>query len=570
MARKPSKLTYGVEDRPPLASAAVLALQHAGLALMFMIYPVVAAQEIGLDATGVTTMVTASIVGIGLATLLQSFRPPIGSGQLAVHIPTPVLLPATIHVGLLAGPGAVAFMTVSVGILELAFARILRHLRTVFPAEVCGVVVLMLGISLVEPGLSRFGDLSAHEPHVIPDRRDFAVALATLSLMIAIAIFGHRRLKLFALAIGCIGGSLLAAFFGLFDDTLTARIAEAPVLGLPSLALPAWRIEMALLPLILLLTVVNSVDNLGVLVSIERMNDADWKRADMARGACGVQANGVGNIASGALGGMGMGISSSHVGFAFGTGVTARFVGIVAGSLILAAAFFPKLAVTLSLMPAPVIGAIMIYAAAFIIVSGMDLILSRMLSERRIFTVGLATILGLSVLVRPQFFSDAPAWMEPLLSSELAVAAIVAIALNLLFRVGTRQWATCVVSADVNPYETARTFLDRQGDLWGARRDAMQRALHVTVEALEALRDNPSVQGDIVVTAHFDEFNLDIDLVYDGPPLTIHAAPPTLSELADDDDAMDRMPGYLIGRLATRAILAEVDGRQKLTLHFEH
>ncbi len=54
-----------------------------------------------------------------------------------------------------------------------------------------------------------------------------------------------------------------------------------------------------LLPLFALMAVVNSVDNLGVLVSVQRMNDTEWKRIDMSRSSSGVKANGIGNIVAG-------------------------------------------------------------------------------------------------------------------------------------------------------------------------------------------------------------------------------------------------------------------------------
>ncbi len=53
-----------------------------------MIYPVVAAQEIGLDPGQTSALITSSILAIAIATIVQSRRAPLGSGDLAVHIPT--------------------------------------------------------------------------------------------------------------------------------------------------------------------------------------------------------------------------------------------------------------------------------------------------------------------------------------------------------------------------------------------------------------------------------------------------------------------------------------------------
>src|SRR5699024_3275083 len=145
--RKPTWLRYGADDRPPTAAALLLGLQHAGLAIMFMVYPVVVVQELNLSTVEASAMISASLVAIGLATILQSRHPPLGSGDLAVHIPTPVMLPAMIQAGALGGLGLIASMTLLLGLLEAGFARVLHRLRTLFPPEVCGVAVFMLGVS---------------------------------------------------------------------------------------------------------------------------------------------------------------------------------------------------------------------------------------------------------------------------------------------------------------------------------------------------------------------------------------------------------------------------------------
>ena len=82
------------------------------------------------------------------------------------------------------------------------------------------------------------------------------------------------------------------------------------------------------------------------------------------------------------------GSSSANLGLAHATGVAARRVGVAAGILLILVAFLPQFAQLIMLLPAAVIGAIMIYTAAYMMVSGMELILSRLLNGRRRATVG--------------------------------------------------------------------------------------------------------------------------------------------------------------------------------------
>lgn len=76
------------------------------------------------------------------------------------------------------------------------------------------------------------------------------------------------------------------------------------------------------------------------------------------------------------------------------------------------------------------VGAILIYTAGYLIVAGMELILSRLLNPRLVFVVGLAIVADMAIVVLPELPSTAPSWAEPLLASSLAVAAIIAVVLK--------------------------------------------------------------------------------------------------------------------------------------------
>lgn len=572
MARKPERLSFGVEQKPPAAAILILALQHAGLALMFVIYPLVAAQALGFSAAETGMLVRTTILAMAVATLLQILRPPLGSGHLAIPIPSPILLPAIIQAGSLGGIGLIAGLTMALGVVESGLARILRRLRRFFPPEVCGVAVFILGVSITTPALTRFsGSLAqAGHDHPVPDGEHLLVAASTLTVMVVLAIFGRGPTKLFALAAGLLVGVLLSLPLGLLDSAATAHLGTQPFIGLPEIALPAWRIELALLPLFALMAVINSVDNLGVLVGVQRLNDADWKRVDMGSASGGILANGAGNVVAGALGGSPIGISSAHVGLAFATGVTSRILGFAIAALLLLAVFSPKVVAALALIPSPVIGAVMIYTAAFLMTAGMDLILSRMLSERRIFTVGLSIVLGLSVALLPGLYAHMPAWAATLFHSELAVAALAAILLNLLFTIGIAQQASVPVTGATPDFELARDFLERQGDLWGARRDVVQRATHAAAETLETLREQGLAEGEMELGARFDEFNLDLFVVYSGRALRTPEKRPDIEAILHDEAAFADLASFMISRLPDRLSQREENGRHRLTLHFEH
>src|SRR3546814_4139716 len=73
-------------------------------------------------------------------------------------------------------------------------------------------------------------------------------------------------------------------------------------------------------------------------------------------------------------------------------------------------AFIPKLTGAIALMPHPVMGAGLLYTSCFLVISGAELIVSRLLDSRRTFIVGLSILAGIGLDLMPDAFVDAPAW----------------------------------------------------------------------------------------------------------------------------------------------------------------
>ncbi|HSH92313.1 MAG TPA: solute carrier family 23 protein, partial [Ramlibacter sp.] len=517
MPGKPDRLRYGADDRPPWRVTLVLGLQHACLALVFLVYPVAAATAIGFSPGQTTAFLTACILAMAIVAFLQPLRPPFGSGSLALYIPSPLMLPAVIQAGLSGGLSLIAGVTLLMGATVIALSRLLRHLRVLFPAEVCGVVILMLGVAIASPALKNatgatFGaDGQVHGMEV----RHMLVAAGTLLGIIVITVFARGTVKLYALAFGLATGVLLSLALGLFDGAALAHLDSAAWFGWPRLELAMPTMDVSLVPLVIVLAIFNGLDNVGVFIGIQRIVDPDWKKMDAARCASGIQASGVGDVCAGALGGMGGGISSAHMGLVLATGTAARIVATCTAALLLAAAFTPKIVAVLMLLPAPVVGAIMAYTAAQVLVAGMELVQSRMYSERRMLTIGLAVLAGLTPLILPGYFGKMSPLVAPIFESSLAISALVAIGLNLLFRLGIAQKASVMIRRDGRGHETASEFLENMGKVWGARRDVVQRATQASSEVIEiasAIEPN----GNIELEARFDEMNLYVTVGYEG------------------------------------------------------
>ena len=541
------------------------------LALVFAIYPAAIAQKVGMSPLEKAGLLTASIIATAITTFLHHFKPPLGNGNLTVQTPTPVVVPAMMQAVGIGGLPLLAGMTIVFGATELLVSRVIKYLRAYFPPEVSGVVVMMLGVSLAESAIRNFTGATMSAGVVTSVKPDYIVVSSlTLTTIIVCAVFGKGVVKLFSLGFGLAVGLVSAKILGAFNPVDIENIAASPWLGLPTINLKVPSFDVALIPLVMIMAVIQCVDTLGSFISIQRINDEDWKKLDTDQATAGIQVNGIGNMLSGIIGGMPGGISSAHIGLVMASGAAARRVGAVTGILLIFSIFTPKLVAGLSSIPQPVIGALLAYTAAFMMVAGMELILSRLLSERRIFTVGLSVLIGLSTVILPGVYARLPVLLANICESTLAITSVSAIVLNMIFRIGISRRAELAPSADGHHYETIAPFMDRIGKDWGARRDVVERASTACAETFEALVAHGVANSDVALTVDFDEVDLLMTFTYPGSPLVIPTERPSLQDLLAESDAPAQLGGYIVRKYVDRLSQSHTGDMNKLILRLEH
>ena len=267
---------------------------------------------------------------------------------------------------------------------------------------------------------------------------------------------------------------------------------------------------------------------------------------------------------------MGQSTSSANVGLSIASGATSRRIGFACGAILMVLAFVPKLAVLFAIMPSPVIGALLFFAASFMIVAGVQILTSRMMDARKTFVVGVSIILGLSVDMLPGVYQSVPAMFLPAFTSSLSVATLSALLLNLLFRIGIAQRAKLQIDPRADSSEQIFLFMEKQGGAWGARKEVIDRAKSAMNEFVEAASLlEPSISR-IDAEVSFDEFNLDIDMRYDGELMEFPSERPTEADLLGDERAVAKLAGFLIRNYVDRVKSDRINGRCRVQFHLEH
>ncbi len=566
--KKPRNIVYGVDEVPPRGVLLLSGVQHVGLVAIFLLVPVIAGRQAGLPAEKIIDVLSLSMLVMAVGPLLHALRRgPLGSGYLCPPIFAAAYLPASL-LALKAGGLPLMFgMTVFAGVVEIVVSRLLRPLRPFLPPEIAGFVVAMIGLTIGLLGFRNVFGIGMADP---PGVASYAVAAVTLALMVGLNVWTTGAPKIFCALIGMVAGYVLAIAAGVLPATDLARLAVAPVAHFPSVDHLGWAFDSELIVPFVVAAVAASLRAIGDLTICQKTNDADWVRPDFSSISGGAMANGIGTMLSGLLGTVGLNTSTSNVGLAGATGITSRCVAFVIGGIYLVLAFLPKAATVFAIMPAPVVGATLLFVSALIFVNGLIIITSRMLDSRRIFVIGLSFMVALAADVYQPFFSQLPAGVRVFTSSSIVLGTLTALLLNLVFRLGVRRTQTLTVNPLAVDAQQIEEFMQTHGATWGARRDVIDRARFNLLQSIELLADSGVTKGALNVAVSFDEFSLDVGVSYDGVPLELPDQRPSNDEIVTSYEGQYRLAGYMLRNLADRVQVNNRGGHTTVAFHFDH
>jgi len=452
LATRPPNLIFSVDETPPRPISLILALQHVAVISVGWVLAVVLAREIGSRPEEAQSVIRMTMIASGIGVMIQALRVgSLGSGYLCPFSCGPAFIPASLLAGKAGGWALIFMMNASVGILEAILSRFIFRLRVLFPPEVTGLVVTMVGLELVGLGCSRFigkaAGTSGGSPAV------FWVALATLIAMVTPTVWAKSKLRLYPVLLGLVVGYTCSIFLGVLPQTDIQREMAAPIFEAPSRLVMDVSFDplliLSLVPAFFIATLSSMIKTVGDLSLCQKINDHDWKRADMHSVGGGILSAGVTNLTSGLLGGMGQSTFSSNVGLSQATGATSRFIAFPCGIFLILLAFFPRLSFGFSIMPEPVMGAVLVYVASFMIVGGLQIITTRMLDARKTFSVGIPLIFALSVEIVPGLYGGVPTVLQPLFTSMLSLGTVLAVLLNLVFRLGVAKSVTMTLEPEL-------------------------------------------------------------------------------------------------------------------------
>ena len=570
--RLPDNITYGTEDKPPLSITLILALQQMSFLGVYLVISPLFARKLGLNNDQSLQLISATLIASGFGVVLQSAKFfGIGSGYFC-----PLQAPSSTFSGLLlakanSGLDSIFGMVAVVGLAQMTFAFIFQRIRGVFTVQVAGLAVLLIGLGLGYYGIKLIFELEEG----ISLQEKSLLCLITLGTMIGFNVWSSGHLRLFSAFIGLITGFLVSLSMDVITDADWTMFHNAPLFYIPKPMNIGWSLERhAVLPAIFT-GLFLSLHGFGALVAAQRFNDADWKRPDLQLIKQGILAEGITNLVNSLLNGLPLTSSGGAVSLAASTGCTSRYLAYWLAGMMVILAFMPKAIVLWKILPLSVMGAALIFLASFTALSGLQVMSSRLLDNRKTLALGIGLISGVSYEpIMFLFYDRSPAILKNLLSSGVSLGVFSAVALLAIFQFKSHTKEQRSFNARHSSIEDVIKFLEQQGRSWGARSEVVKRAEYATWQAFEILTEHGLLDEStdnnaiIVLQTLFNEHSFTVILKYSGEVLPIMTKRPSPEDMLMDDNAILQMAGYLLYHLADNVKTRHDGERCELRLLF--
>ena len=424
---KPSYL-YDIDDHPPLHYGILYGLQWAFITFPSAIIAVgICGAALNLGLEGGIRFLQLTLLTTGLFSFIQTswgHRYPLVEGPSTAVMLTFILL-APFGLPAIQGGTIIGGILLVITVLSNQLGRVLR----LFTPNVVGVILMLIAFGLLPPLLRFLTGVNDAHP-----QGEALIMMISLGLILFIATLSYRLKgfwKTLSILLGMIVGSLVFLLLGRLNwqslamaswiSFSTRWIESAPGFYWPA----AIAFACAYLAVI--------VNSLGSLQGIAAITDKERLPVATRRG---ILINGVAGISCGLLGVVGTVSYSMSPGVILVNRVASRWAVTYCGIILLMAAFLPKLAALLALVPASVVGAALCVAMGGQVGAGIAIIASNGITSRDYFVVGLPLLLGTMVgFFPPSLFDTLPGFSQVFLGNSLIVGIVTVLLMeHLLWR----------------------------------------------------------------------------------------------------------------------------------------
>ncbi|AOW81429.1 uracil-xanthine permease family protein [Vibrio mimicus] len=435
-------LVYQLNDRPPLPQTLFAALQHLLAMFVAVITPsLIICQSLGVPADQTNTIISMSLFASGLSSFIQirTFGP-IGSGLLSIQGTSFNFLGPIIGAGLALKAGGASIETMMAAIFgtilvasfaEILLSRVLQFAQRVITPLVSGIVVTLIGLTLVQVGLiSMGGGYAAMADGSFGSLDKLALAGTVLAIIVLLNRAHNPYVRVASIVIAMLVGYVMAYLMGMVN---TDNLAETQLIALPIPMQYGLGFDWPLFIPLVLIFLITALEAIGDITATSEVSGEPVKGpVYMKRIKGGVLADGLNSALAAVFNSFPNSTFSQNNGVILLTGVASRYVGYFIAGMLVLLGLFPGVASFVQLIPEPVLGGATIVMFGTIAAAGVRIISRVDLDRRAILIMALSFSMGLGIAQKPEILQFMPEFIKNLFSSGVAAGGITAIVLNLL------------------------------------------------------------------------------------------------------------------------------------------
>jgi len=429
-----------VNEMLPIGKLATLGLQHV-LAMYAgaVAVPLIIGNAVGLTPGQLELLVAADLFTCGIATLIQA----LGIGNFA-GIKLPAILGCTfaavgplIIIGKNLGMSTVYGSIIVSSIIVILIAPLYGKILKFFPTIVTGTVVTMIGLSLINVGVTSIGG------GVIGAKGFGSMRNLLLGAFVMIVVLlSNKFFKGFFQAIsvlnGIVLGTFVASFMGMVDFSHVANAKWISFVRPLTFGMPKFDIGSIIMMTFVMLVVM--IESTGTFLGIGKVVGKDITQKDIVRG---LRAEGIASLLGGLFNSFPYTTFNQNLGLLALSKVVSRYVVVASGIILIALGLIPKFAALATIIPQPVIGGATTIMFAMVAVAGIQMLAKVDFNKNNNMLVVACSIgIGLGITAVPSLLDQTPTIFKSIFSSGIVSASVAAVVLNAFMNHGDKDVQT--------------------------------------------------------------------------------------------------------------------------------
>lgn len=427
-------MIYGVNDRPPLRDTLFAAVQHL-LAIFVAIItpPLIIAKALGMDLQTTGFLVSMSLFISGIATFIQCRKAgPVGCGLLCVQGTSFSFIGPIIAIGNVGGLPLIFGACIAAAPVEMLVSFSFKYLQRIITPLVSGIVVMLIGLSLIKAGVMSCGGGDPAAPG-FGSMRNLVVAGIVLASVMMLNSSNNKYLRMSSIFSGVVIGYIAALAMGMVDfRVLSVDNIETFYIPVPfKMGLDLNVSSVIAVGLVYLVTAIEASGD----VTANSMVSGEPVKGDIyvRRVSGGVLADGINSMLAGIFNSFPNSIFAQNNGIIQLTGVASRYVGYFIAVMLVVLGLFPIVGIVFSLMPSPVLGGATLLMFGTVASAGIRIVASQNIDRRAVLVLAASLSLGMGVELMPQILLQCPDSVRTIFSSGITTGGLTAIVANALF-----------------------------------------------------------------------------------------------------------------------------------------